>query len=91
MRIVRFTEEGRKIAQIFKVLRRELQKDFIARKKLNLLKEVVSKANGANKEDLFKILAPVRTELGILKEQSKDAETLEMVKSLENKVIEMLR
>jgi len=91
VRRVKFTREGRKIAEIFSKLRKELKKDFVARKKLNILEEVVNSANGKNEDETFKILAPVKTELRILKNQTKDEETMELVRNLERKIDEMIK
>ncbi len=90
VRRVKFTREGRKIAEIFSQLRRELKKDFISRKKLNILEEIVNSANGKNDDETFKILAPVKTELAILKTQTNDEETLELISNLEKRIDEMI-
>jgi predicted transcriptional regulator len=91
VRKVRFTQEGRKIAEIFLQLRRELRKDFVARKKLNILEEVVESANGKDEEEAFKILAPVKTELGILKNQTRDQETIRLAGILEKRIDELIK
>lgn len=90
VRKVRFTKEGRKIAEIFYTLRKELKKDFVARRKLHILEEVVKSANGKEREEIFKILAPVKTELNVLKSQTKDEETIELAAVLERKIDEMM-
>ena len=91
VRKVRFTREGRKIAEIFSKLRNELKKDFVARKKLNILEEVIKSANGKEEEEVFKILAPVKTELSIIKTQTTDEETIELINSLEKRIDQMIK
>lgn len=87
VRVVKFTRDGRKIAELFKRLRAELNKDFVARKKLSVLEEVLNQANG---DDPFRILAPVRTELEILKRQTSDKEALEKIRDFEMKIKEII-
>lgn len=87
VRIVRFTKDGRKIAEMLRDLRDELRKDFVARRKLSILKDIVNSVD--KNEDAFRILAPVIAELEELK-KSKDAEVLEEIKSLEKKIDELL-
>jgi len=84
IRVVRFTEDGRKIAEMLRELKKELGKDFISRKKLSILRKVVDEAEES--EDKFKILAPVRAELEVLKKEAKDEETLRMVEELSKRV-----
>jgi len=84
IRVVKFTEDGRKIAEMLKNLKSELGKDFVSRKKLAILRKVVEDAEAS--EDRFKALAPVRAELDVLKKESKDRETLNMVEELSKKV-----
>jgi len=86
-RIVRFTEDGRKIAELLRKLRNELRKDFIARRKLSILRDVVSNV----KEDgnAFRLLAPVIAELEELK-NSYDKEVVEEVKVLEREINRIL-
>ncbi len=87
VRVVRFTEDGRKIAEMLRNLRNELRKDFVARRKLSILKDIV---NGVNENgNVFRILAPVIAELEELK-KSKDAEVLEEIKNLEKRIDELL-
>ncbi len=87
VRVVRFTEDGRKIAEILRNLRNELRKDFVARRKLSILKDIV---NGVNEDgNVFRVLAPVIAELEELK-KSKDAEVLEEIKNLEMRIDELL-
>jgi uncharacterized protein Yka (UPF0111/DUF47 family) len=68
-------------------LKRELRKDFVARKKLSILKDIVN--NVKNDGNAFRVLAPVLAELEALK-SSEDAEVLEEVKNLEKKIDEIL-
>lgn len=84
IRVVRFTEDGRKIAEMLRELKKELGKDFISRKKLSILRKVVDEAEES--EDRFKVLAPVRAELEVLKKEAKDEETLRMVEELSKRV-----
>jgi predicted transcriptional regulator len=91
VRKVKFTKEGRRIAELFKQIKEELSKDFVARKKVNMLEEVVEKANGKDEGEMFKILAPVITELKILKNQTTDEGTAEMIEKLESKIDEILK
>lgn len=84
IRVVRFTEDGRKIAEMLRELKKELEKDFISRKKLSILRKVVDEAEES--EDRFKVLAPVRAELEVLKKEAKDEETLRMVEELSKRV-----
>ncbi len=87
VRVVRFTEEGRKIAEMLRNLRNELRKDFVARRKLSILKEVVKNVN--ENGNAFRLLAPVIAELEELK-KSWDKEVLEEVRNLERRVEEIL-
>ncbi len=87
VRVVRFTEEGRKIAEMLRDLRNELRKDFVARKRLSILKEVVRNVN--ENGNVFRVLAPVIAELEELK-KSWDGEVLEEVRNLEKRVEEIL-
>ncbi len=87
VRVVRFTEEGRKIAEMLRDLRNELRKDFVSRKRLSILKEVVRNVN--ENGNVFRLLAPVIAELEELK-KSWDREVLEEVRNLERKVEEIL-
>ena len=87
IRIVRFTEDGRKIAELLRELRNELRKDFVARKKLSILKEIVS--NVKNDGNAFRVLAPVIAELEELK-NSDDMEVVEEAKNLEKKIDRIL-
>ncbi len=87
VRIVRFTEDGRKIAEMLRNLRNELRKDFVARRKLSILKNIVNSVD--ENGDVFRVLAPVIAELEELK-KSKDAEVLEEIRNLEKKIDELL-
>jgi predicted transcriptional regulator len=87
VRVVRFTEEGRRIAMMLRDLKKELRKDFVARKKLSILKEIVD--NAKNNGNAFRVLAPVIAELEELK-SSHDSEVVEEVKNLERKIEEVL-
>jgi len=91
VRKVRFTKEGKKIAELFKKIKEELRKDFVARKKVDMLEEIVNNANGKSEEELFRILAPVKTELKILKEKTEDSGTIEFINRLESRIEQMLR
>jgi len=70
VRVVRLTEFGRKIAEMLRELKRELSKDFNARRKLKILRSVIE--NGASKD--FRTLAPVLAELEILRDSTDDEE-----------------
>lgn len=84
IRVVKFTEEGKRIAKMLRTLKEELEKDFIARKKIATLKEAIDFQE--SNEDQFKALAPVKVELETLKQQVKDDETLRMVEEMEKEV-----
>lgn len=86
IRVVRFTEEGKRIAEMLRSLKQELEKDFIARKKIATLKEAIGVVENKDVEP-FKALAPVKVELEALKQQVKDKETLKMVEEMEKEVI----
>lgn len=88
IRVVHFTEEGRKIAEMLKGLKEELGKDFIARKKISTLKDAIEFVKG--EEDKFKSLAPVKVELDALKKEVKDKETLRLVEQVEREVEKLL-
>ncbi len=86
IRIVRFTEEGRKIAKMLRKLKDELNKNFISRKKLSILRSTVENVQTMDKEEAFKVLAPVKAELETLKKEARDEETVKMVENLEREV-----
>ena len=90
VRVVRFTEEGRKIAKMLRDLKRELNKDFIARKKLSLLRKIVENANNKTQSERYKILAPVIAELEILKDKTNDKEVVDDALKLKETAIGML-
>ena len=83
-RVLRFTKDGKRVAEILRELVKELGKDFVARKKISKLKEIVNSCSSD-----FKQLAGVIAELEILK-NSKDFEVVEEVKALERRVYELL-
>ncbi|MFP3908751.1 MAG: ArsR family transcriptional regulator [Halobacteriota archaeon] len=85
IRVVRFTEEGERIAEMLRSLKQELEKDFIARKKIATLKEAIDVVDN-KEEDQFKVLAPVKVELETLSQQVKDNETLKMVEEMKREV-----
>lgn len=89
VRVVKFTEDGKKIAEMLRDLKKELNKDFVARKKLSILKGVVEMAN--DNEDKYKVLAPVIAELDTLKNETKDEEVIEGILELRDKAIGMLK
>lgn len=76
IRIVKLTDHGKNVAMKLRKLKKELEKDFPARKKLSILKKV---ASGVNEKDRFKILAPVFAELEILERTTEDEEVLKEV------------
>jgi predicted transcriptional regulator len=90
IRVVRFTEEGRKIAEMLRKLKSELSKDFVSRRKLSILRNAVKNAQNTDKEKVFRVLAPVKAELESLKKEARDEETLKMIESLEKEVEGML-
>ena len=83
VRVIKLTEYGRRIALMLRELREELKKDFLARRKLEVLKNVLKDLNG---KDPFKILAPVIAELKILKKSTNDREVIEEIEKLEKKI-----
>lgn len=89
VRVVKFTEDGRKIAEMLRDLKRELNKDFVARKKLSILKNVIEVAN--DNEDKYKVLAPVIAELDALKNETEDEEVVESILKLREKAVGMLK
>lgn len=89
IRVVKFTDEGKKIAEMLRSLKEELGKDFIARKKISTLRDAVNVVKGG-KEDAFRVLAPVKAELETLKKNVKDNETLKMVEEMEKEVNKIL-
>lgn len=89
-RVVKFTDEGRKIAEMLQKLKNELGKDFITRKKISTLRDAVEVVKNG-KEDAFRALAPVKAELESIKKTVKDEETLKMVEDMEKEVNKLLR
>lgn len=85
IRVVKFTEEGKRIAEMLRNLKQELEKDFIARKKIATLKDAINALENKDVEP-FKVLAPVKVELETLKQQVKDDETLRMVEDMEKEI-----
>lgn len=81
MRMVYLTPYGRKVAELLSSLKKELEKDFNARKKLEILKGVAF--NG--KKD-WKIFLPVIAELDILRKSTDDEE---VVKEAEKLIVEI--
>jgi len=90
VRVVKFTKDGRKIAEMLRELKKELNKDFVARKKLSVLKEVVKNVNNREYSEKYKILAPVIAELDRLKDTTDDQEVVDNVLKLKEMVMEML-
>ncbi|HID43202.1 MAG TPA: ArsR family transcriptional regulator [Archaeoglobaceae archaeon] len=89
-RVVKFTDEGRKIAEMLQRLKKELGKDFITRKKISTLRDAVEVVKN-EKEDTFRVLAPVKAELETIKKNVKDDETRKMVEDMEKEVNKLLR
>ena len=87
VRVIKFTNDGRRIAEMLRELRDELRKDFVARRRLSILKEIVESVNSS--ENAFRILAPVIAELEELK-KSNDVEVLREVEVLERRIEEIL-
>ena len=86
VRVVKFTKDGRKIAEMLKELKRELNKDFVARKKLAVLKEIVESVNNKEYSEKYKVLAPVIAELDLLKNNTTDEEVVEDIMKLKEVV-----
>ncbi len=93
VRIIRFTETGRKIAKILKDLKNELQKDFISRKKIETLKKFIKDLSSEVKtyDDAFKAFVPIKAELKIIKESTTDSELIKIAEKLEKEVNEILK
>lgn len=91
IRVVSFTEDGRKIAEMLRDLKNELNKDFVSRKKLSILRRVVEEVEeNAKGEDTFKVLAPVKAELEVLKKEVRDDDTRRMIDELREKVEKLM-
>ncbi len=84
VRVVKFTEGGRRLAQMLRELKKELEKDFISRKKLSILKDLLK-----SKTKDFRYLAPIIAEIELLK-KSNDLEVIKEAKELEEKVNKIL-
>ena len=89
-RIIRLTEDGRKVAEMLKELKDVLSRDFIARKRLSLLRSIIQSANGNERDEMIEILLPVKAELRKL-DGSKDREVREEVDRLIKEIEGMLR
>jgi len=89
-RVVKFTDEGRKIAEMLQKLKKELGKDFVTRKKISTLKDAIEVVK-TRKEDVFRVLAPVKAELETIKKDVRDEETRKMVEEVEKEVNRLLR
>ena len=85
IRAIKLTEWGRRIAEILRELKNELKKDFVARKKLKMLKEYLRVA----KND-FRYIAPILAELEMLEMSTKDSDVLEEIRTLKRRVKEMI-
>ncbi len=85
-RVLRFTEDGRKLAKVLRELVKELEKDFVARKRLSKLREVIDSSENGD----FKRLAGVIAELERLKD-SRDREVVEGVKELKKRIEDLLQ
>jgi predicted transcriptional regulator len=88
MRVVRLTEVGKKIAEMLKELKLELEKDFKARRRLKILEEIVESSGD---DTPFKLIAPVVAELELLRQSTNDYEVVERVESLKTTVSERLK
>lgn len=88
IRKVRLTEDGRKVAELLIELKKLLNRDFVARKKIRLLESEIYSLNGKRGEDALKILLPIKAELDRL--ETHDEEVLEKVRLLRRRVEEIL-
>jgi hypothetical protein len=88
--VVRFTEDGRKIAELLRQLRNELRKDFVSRKKLFTLKSVIDEVNGVEGDEKLRKLIPVKLELEKIASETEDEEIIEEVNKLIKKVEELM-
>ncbi len=86
VRVVKLTEFGRKIAEMLRELKLELSKDFNARKKLRILKDVIASA-----DEEFRSLAPVLAELEILSKATDDAEVVKEIEETKKAVEAMIQ
>jgi len=85
MRVISLTPYGRKVAIMLRELKKELEKDFNARRKLDILKEVA--LNG--KKD-WRVFLPVIAELEILRNSTDDREVIKEVENMIGKVEKMI-
>ncbi len=90
VRVIKLTEDGRRVAEMLKELKDILSKDFVARKRLSLLKSIIQSANGNEKDEMIEILLPVKAELKKL-DESRDNEVREEVGKLIKEIEGMLR
>ena len=85
MRVISLTPYGKKVAIMLRELKKELEKDFNARRKLDILKEVA--LNG--KKD-WRVFLPVIAELEILRNSTDDEEVIKEVENMIGKVEKMI-
>lgn len=90
IRVVRFTEDGRKIAELLRQLRNELRKDFVSRKKLFTLKSVIDEVNGVEGDEKLRKLIPVKLELEKIASETEDEDIIREVTSLIKRVEELM-
>lgn len=83
VRVVTLTNYGRRVAVMLKELKKELEKDFNARRKLDILKKVVCKKD-------LKVFLPVIAELEILKRSTEDEEVILEVENMVGKIEKMI-
>ena len=88
IRKVRLTEDGRKVAELLIELKKLLNRDFVARKKVRLLENAIYSLNGQRGEDVLKILLPVKAELERI--ETGDEEVIERVNFLRGRIEEIL-
>ncbi len=80
IRKVRLTEDGKKVAELLIELRKVLNRDFVARKKIKMLESVIESIDGNKGNMALKIVLPVKAELERLNTQ--DEEVIERAKRL---------
>jgi len=85
MRVVSLTPYGKKVAMMLRDLKKELEKDFNARRRLDILKDVAY--NG--KRD-WRVFLPVIAELEILKNSTYDEEVIEEAENILHEVEKMI-
>ena len=88
IRKVRLTEDGKKVAELLIELRKVLNRDFVARKKIKILENVIQSVDGNKGESALRTILPVKAELERLETQ--DQEVLEKVRQLMITVEEMI-